>query len=330
MDKLRLSIAMCTYNGAQYLQEQLDSIAAQSRLPDELVVCDDRSSDSTTEIVKSFMSKVSFPVRIHINEENIRIIKNFEKAISLCTGDIIALCDQDDVWKPNKLEKILTAFAENIGAGYVFSDADLVNENLQPLGSSFLQSVAFKGNLFEQYIHGNQVGVLLKRNVVCGATMAFRASLKSLVLPISSSAMLLHDAWIALLASSAGFHGVPLSDSLIYYRQHTTQSIGGKDTFSKKLKRVQKTKGGEFYEKHKQELLEVRDRLKQNETTFSKDIHNELNLIQQKANHYARRAFIRSSSNLPLKLKAIATETLTGKYHRFSTSWQSVAKDLWL
>ncbi len=80
----------------------------------------DRSSDSTIEIVKSFACKVSFPVHLHLNQENLGTIKNFEKAISLCTGDIIAQSDQDDVWKPNKIEKILTAFAENIGAGYVF------------------------------------------------------------------------------------------------------------------------------------------------------------------------------------------------------------------
>jgi glycosyltransferase involved in cell wall biosynthesis len=110
MDKQRLSVALCTYNGTQYLQEQLDSIAAQTKLPDELVICDDRSSDNTVEIIKLFSSKVSFPVHLHINEINLRTIKNFEKAISLCTGDIIVLSDQDDVWKPCKTERILRCF----------------------------------------------------------------------------------------------------------------------------------------------------------------------------------------------------------------------------
>jgi len=112
MNKQRVSIAMCTYNGARHIQEQLDSIAAQTRLPDELVVCDDIASDSTVEIVKSFISKVSFPVRLYINEENLGIWKNKEKAISLCTGDVIFLSDWDDVWKPNKIDKILAAFAK--------------------------------------------------------------------------------------------------------------------------------------------------------------------------------------------------------------------------
>src|SRR5919199_6162917 len=124
MDRQRVSVAMCTYNGERYLQEQLDSIAAQTCLPDELVVCDDRSSDRTLEIIQIFKSKVSFPVHLHINPENLGTIKNFEKAISLCTGDIIVLSDQDDVWKPHKVETILQAFAKNTKAGYVFSNAD--------------------------------------------------------------------------------------------------------------------------------------------------------------------------------------------------------------
>ncbi len=168
MDKQRLSIAMCTYNGAKYIQEQLDSIAAQSRLPDELVVCDDRSSDNTIEIVKSFGSKVPFPVRLYLNEENLGIIKNFEKAISLCTGNIIALSDQDDVWKPNKIEKILTAFAENLGAGYVFSNAELVNESLMPLGSSLWESLGIEDNFLEEYSQDTQVRILLKQSVTWG------------------------------------------------------------------------------------------------------------------------------------------------------------------
>src|SRR4030095_14430308 len=90
-DPLFVSIALCSYNGERYLQEQLDSIAGQSRLPDELVVCDDRSLDETAEIIRAFASKVPFPVRLTINERNLGSTKNFEKAISLCRGDIILL-----------------------------------------------------------------------------------------------------------------------------------------------------------------------------------------------------------------------------------------------
>jgi glycosyltransferase involved in cell wall biosynthesis len=328
MDKQSLSIAMCTYNGARYLQEQLDSIAVQTQLPNELVVCDDRSSDSTIEIIKHFGTKVSFPVRLYINEENLGTIKNFEKAISLCSEDIIALCDQDDVWKPRKIEKILTAFAENPGAGYVFSDAELVNESLVPLGSTLWQNRGFNNNLLRKYIHDDQVELLLYQTSVWGATMAFRSTLKSLVLPISPHAIFMHDAWIALLASCAGFYGVTLSDSLIYYRQHSTQQVGGKNTLLQKFKRSQNPKELDNFKILIQGLLDVKIRLLLMQNTFEKDVSREVKLLQEKVEHFSKRVLIRSSNNTPLKLKTMIPEILTGNYQRFSNSWQSVAKDL--
>jgi len=107
-----VSVALCTYNGAAYLGEQLDSIVAQSRPPDELVVCDDGSTDGTVGLLQAFVPEAPFPVRLYRNERNRGFAKNFERAISLCTGDFIALSDQDDVWKPEKLARLATALAK--------------------------------------------------------------------------------------------------------------------------------------------------------------------------------------------------------------------------
>jgi glycosyltransferase involved in cell wall biosynthesis len=93
-----LSIALCTYNGAAYLKEQLESIAAQTRTPYELVISDDQSTDDTLRLIQEFAATAGFPVRLSVNESNLGIAKNFEKAISLCRGDVIVLSDQDDVW----------------------------------------------------------------------------------------------------------------------------------------------------------------------------------------------------------------------------------------
>jgi glycosyltransferase involved in cell wall biosynthesis len=327
MDKQRVSIAMCTYNGAQYLQEQLDSIAGQTRLPDELVICDDRSSDSTIEIIRSFTSNASFSVRLYVNEENLGLCKNREKAISLSTGDIIVLSDWDDVWKPNKIEKIVECFIRNPEAGYIFSDAELVNEELLPLGCTLWESLKFN-NLLKEYSHHNdQVQVLLKKNLVWGATLAFRSSIKNIILPISPF-YYLEDAWIALLASCTGFYGVPLSDSLLYYRQRTAQVVGGKDTLFKKFNRARNPQDVDIFKKQVQGLLDAKNRLLTVQDSLVKDISRELKLIEEKANHFSNRASIRSSNNFPLKVKAIVSEIVTGKYHRFSNSWQSVVKDL--
>lgn len=91
-----ISTAMCTYNGEKYLREQLESIARQTLLPNELVVCDDCSSDETVEIIQDFSRNAPFSVRLMINENNLGFAKNFEKAITLCSGEIIVLSDQDD------------------------------------------------------------------------------------------------------------------------------------------------------------------------------------------------------------------------------------------
>lgn len=99
----RISVAVCTYNGSRFLPEQLTSIAAQTRLPDEMVVCDDGATDATAEIIEKFARTAPFLVRFIRNSQNLGSTKNFENAIGLCTGDLIALSDQDDIWMREKL-----------------------------------------------------------------------------------------------------------------------------------------------------------------------------------------------------------------------------------
>ena len=118
-----LSVAMCTYNGARYVREQLDSIAAQTRPPDELVVCDDGSTDATLAILEGFAAAAPFPVRIHVNPTQLGMPKNFEHAIGLATGAAIALADQDNVWYPHKLERLEQELTRSEAIGLVFSDA---------------------------------------------------------------------------------------------------------------------------------------------------------------------------------------------------------------
>src|SRR5467141_2319930 len=129
MNELCISVAMCTYNGARFLPEQLESMAAQTRLPGELVVCDDRSTDESVEIVRNFARAAPFPVRLEMNEENLGSTKNFEKAIELCQGEIIALADQDDVWRPEKLSCIAGVLEPDDRIGAIFSDAELIDED---------------------------------------------------------------------------------------------------------------------------------------------------------------------------------------------------------
>ena len=220
-DKMKISVALCTYNGELFLKDQLESIFKQTRLPDEIIVCDDCSTDSMVEILNNFQKIFPVSFKIYVNEKNLGVSKNFEKAISLCSGDII----QDDVWMPEKIEKIIKVFTRNKDCSYVFSDAYIVNKDLHPLGYTMWNGISFDRLQRKKFIKGIQLEVVLKHNVVTGATMAFRSSLREVILPIP--AIWIHDAWIALLGSMLG-RGYFVERPLIYYRQHDYQLIGGK------------------------------------------------------------------------------------------------------
>jgi glycosyltransferase involved in cell wall biosynthesis len=182
--KDKISVALYTYNGELYLWDQLESIFKQTRLPDKIIVCDDCSTDSTLKILEDFCKKYSVPLKIYINERTLGVSKNFEKAISLCSGDIIFLSDQDDVWLPEKIEKVIEVFDNNKDCSYVFSDAQIVDESLHPSGYTIWKSISFDRFQRKKFMRGQQLEVLLKHNVVTGATMAFRSHIREFVLPI--------------------------------------------------------------------------------------------------------------------------------------------------
>jgi glycosyltransferase involved in cell wall biosynthesis len=223
MAGLKLSIALCTYNGAKYLREQLDSIGHQTRLPDELVICDDGSTDSTPDIVLQFASSTDFPVTFTINEVNLGITKNFEKAIGRCTGDIILLSDQDDIWRDKKLQAIEDMFLNNPGVMAVFSDAEIADESLRPMGYRLWRSMGLDGRELMLAKKCKCFDILIKHNIVTGMTLAFRASCRDTVLPIPP--FWLHDAWIGLLTAATGGLAT-IDEPLVIYRQHAKQQIG--------------------------------------------------------------------------------------------------------
>ncbi|MDO4630435.1 MAG: glycosyltransferase family 2 protein [Planctomycetia bacterium] len=131
--KLTISIAMCTYNGERYLREQLDSIARQTRLPDEVVIGDDCSTDMTLEILENWAKSVTFNVRITRNEVNLGYEKNFEQTMLRCRGDILFPADQDDVWLPEKLAEMVKVFESEPEVGVVYCGRTLIDQDGKPL-----------------------------------------------------------------------------------------------------------------------------------------------------------------------------------------------------
>lgn len=327
---MTISVTMCTYNGATFLREQLESLAAQTRLPDELVVCDDDSTDATNEIVADFAAAAPFPVRLYVNEQNLGSTKNFERAIGLCEGDIIALSDQDDVWFPEKLRRIEDCFLREPKVGLVFTDAEVVDDNLQPLGYRLWESVGFDDNHRRLVRTGRVLDVLLPGWTVTGATMAFRASFKDLVLEIPTSLALIHDGWIALLIGSVA--GVSfIEEPLIKYRQHTHQQIGvPKERAEKDRARPRASGVSTTTERSKwyRELIEIggqlRQRLAERRNLFGCD--EALAKLDARLTHMRLRASLPASKLN--RLRPVVRELATRRYHLYSNGVRSAARDL--
>lgn len=229
----QISVAMCTYNGEKYLLEQLESIAAQTIKPAELVVCDDGSTDQTVKILHKFAASAPFPVTIHINQERLGVGRNFFKAIRLCTSDWVVLCDQDDVWLPDRIavfEKGISIFGE---AKLLLTDGILVDEHLR----STRKTVFSAFNLSKEeinWINSGKAELALIRHVfVTGAGMAVsRKMIEKLPEP---SVNFLHDEWLAWLACP--FLRV-IEQSTFLYRQHHEQQTGIDGSFLAPLRRA--------------------------------------------------------------------------------------------
>ena len=203
-----ISIALASYNGEKYISEQIDSILAQTIQDFELVVCDDCSKDATFAILQEYEKKDS---RIHVynNEVNLGVIKNFEKAVSLCSGEYIALCDQDDIWLPEHLQFLLS----NIGNSSIScGNAELISENGNSMGITLDRVQHFF------YTTGNYLYMLLLRGCKFqGASMLMPTKFAKKAIPIPDG--IYHDMWFALCACME--NGIAYSTQVITkYRQH--------------------------------------------------------------------------------------------------------------
>ena len=175
---MRLSIAMATWNGARYLREQLDSFRAQSRLPDELVVCDDHSTDGTTAILEEFRRTAPFHVNILVNPKQIGYVGNFEQAVEMCEGDVILLSDQDDVWLPEKLAEHEAVYRARPEVGMAFSDGTIVDSDLAPLSLSLYQYVGASPQRLGRFAAGRGLDLFIRKPMAYGCALSIRSDLE--------------------------------------------------------------------------------------------------------------------------------------------------------
>lgn len=224
---MKLSVAMCTYNGALYIEEQLDSILHQSVPVDEIVVCDDGSTDDTIKIIELYIEQnpnISWVLKK--NPTNLGVVKNFEQALYLCTGDIIFLSDQDDVWENVKTERILSYFYQNPAVSVLFTDAYLIDGGgggYKP--SLFDVNIVAMNQLRDVWESGMLFEMLNAECRATGATMAIKKNILSDLLPLHLDMGLLHDGLLVAEGCKKGVLGV-LYEPLIRYRLHKGNTVG--------------------------------------------------------------------------------------------------------
>jgi len=227
---MKISVAFIVYNGSQYLHTQLDSILAQTHKVDEIIVCDDASSDNTKEILEEYKNKHPNLFFNHYNTGNIGPTKNIEKAIQACTGELILLADQDDYWEAHKVETIVKWFEQNPTMNGVFTNGTLINSkgeldnkyalwDVMSFPYKTIKSKTELNNSLKLYINTVE-------NAVTGATLSIKNNLTFLKQPLPIIKNLVHDRWIAINLAENNSLGI-LEDKLIRYRIHSAQAIGG-------------------------------------------------------------------------------------------------------
>ena len=219
-----VSVALTTFNGAFYLAAQLKSLVDQSYPPLEIVVGDDGSLDDSLQIIDDFTNTQSIPVRLVLNSSNLGYAENFMRVAELCEGDLIAFCDQDDVWRSDKLEMVAGVFAKSAGVMMVYHNADLVDESGSPTGRTLrsLQEASHEGARLS----------LSPWKYPLGFTQTFRRRLlaysglrKTTLNPYNAAIPLAHDQWVPLIANVIGSVHF-LNENLAQYRQHGGNQFG--------------------------------------------------------------------------------------------------------
>jgi glycosyltransferase involved in cell wall biosynthesis len=314
----RFSIALAARNGALYLPELLDSLAAQTLPPYELVASDDASDDGTPALLDAFAARAPFLVRILRNPQRVGVVKNFRNALAACGGDCIALADQDDFWRSDKLERL----AQELTAPTVlaaFSDAAVVDSALVPIGYTMWQRVKFTPPEQMRIAHGAGFRVLLKHRVVTGATLAFKAGLRDQALPIPDGWQ--HDAWLALIAASQDGL-VAVAESLIAYRQHSDNAVGGsRKSFWREAREALTLDRACWYQKELTLWRELAARLEMQSAP-----EPARSALAEKLSHLERRA--RLPTARWRRLPGVLHELVAGGYARHARNWGSVAIDL--
>lgn len=257
----RVSVALCSRNRASYLCEQIDSILAQTRLPDELVVGDEASTDGTWQLLQVLATRAPIQVRLIRNEEPLGVAANFTQVIAACTGEYIALCDHDDIWEPTRLERSLAAM-QGVADGSValaFSDASLIDASGKAIPGRLWERMDLDAVQLASLPAERLFESLLARRAITGGTMTLRGDVARWALPIPKGWY--QDEWMAQLAVLRG-SAVAIAEPLMRYRQHAGNAVGAqRDGFAARLRLARDGAHRERLEAQRQQMLILREQL---------------------------------------------------------------------
>ena len=314
---LRCAVVLCSWNGERYLPQQLDSLRAQTQRIDQYVLSDDGSSDGSWPLLQSFAEEQlahGVDVILHRNAEASGYIRHFEQALARADADVLFTCDQDDVWHPGKIATMMAEFAADPSLLALHSDARLVDGTGVPAGRNLFGVLDVSSRELAAMHRGNAFDVLLRRNIVTGATMALRREVLALATPFA--AHWAHDEWMAMIAAMHGRVDT-IEQALIDYRQHDNNQIGA--TAKSPLQQI----GIGVSRRAYQERQVLRMRELEQRATSSPEIRA---AVADRSRHSVARADLPAS---PLaRIVHVGRELLRGGYHRFGSGLRSAAADL--
>jgi glycosyltransferase involved in cell wall biosynthesis len=325
LQSLTLSIALASFNRERLLAQQLDSIVAQGRLPDELIIGDDCSSDGSVGIIKDFADHAPFPVRWYANKHNRGVSRNLEHAIQLCSGDVIVVCDDDDVSLPNRLQVTYDEFMRCPTTGIVVCNSRLVDDELNSLGVTLWERVGLPMRQ-ARVVLKDPISTLARYFFAAGHVLAFRASLVSHILPFPQQFPpgTFFDVWIAIVLGSIA-DVTCLGEPLVLHRLHSGQIAGV------------------------QRILSLRERIGRIRTREPKNTEPFVSLVKEAISRVSTLAespsqkknlrrlarwvqHMRMYTQLPARRRSrvvpIAHALITGQYHRYSRGFLTAVRDL--
>lgn len=216
MGRIAVDVVLPTFNSAAFLPEQLDSILSQ-KVPLRILIRDDHSTDQTMAIVRAYQAQHGNISVLDDHDGRLGVVGNVQRLLTATEADFVLLCDADDIWRPHKAARLIDALVGHSTPALAHSDARVIDASGQPLASSLW-------HLQHSQAEGDRLGALLLRNTVTGCTAGVNRALLDVALPLPPQ-VIMHDWWLALMAAATGTI-VRVPESLVDYRQHSTNVVG--------------------------------------------------------------------------------------------------------